>query len=115
MGRVTHPQTYIDQVTVTGINGSTSNGNGITEVFSARLANTIGETMSLYPNPVHDVLHVKSLNNSELNYRIMNMNGQVIIDGKTKDKIDVSILRAGIYFIEMNDGEDIITKKFMKL
>jgi hypothetical protein len=42
------------------------------------------------------------------------MLGQVVAKGVSEGKVDVSELNAGMYFIEVNDGEDILTKKFIR-
>ena len=44
----------------------------------------------------------------------MNMLGQTIKTGKTSETIDVSNLRSGIYFLEVNDGDEVLIKKFIK-
>ena len=70
----------------------------------------------IYPNPVKgSILNVKLLDQVEATYRIVNMIGQTVATGELKDnKVDVSNLRSGVYFIEVNDGEEVMTKKFIR-
>ena len=90
---------YIDQVTITGINGATANGSELTELFALRLSEGEGNTITLFPNPVKgDVLNIRSLANSKMNYRIMNMNGQTIKRGATHKEINISNLDAAFIY-----------------
>ena len=42
------------------------------------------------------------------------MLGQVVVKGDSTGQVDVTTLQAGMYFIEINEGEDILTKKFIR-
>jgi len=37
-----------------------------------------------------------------------------VLKGKSDGSINVSKLDGGVYFIKVNDGDEIITKKFIK-
>lgn len=43
------------------------------------------------------------------------MVGQIVMRGETTQEIKVGHLKSGMYFIEVNDGEQVITRKFIKL
>ena len=48
-------------------------------------------------------------------YVIKNMLGQTVSQGRIlNEKVNVSALLAGMYFIEVNDGEEIMTKRFIR-
>ena len=70
----------------------------------------------LYPNPVKGkTLTVKLLDNAEASYRIVNMLGQEVGKGMIiDDQVSVDGLESGVYFIEVNDGEEVMTKRFIK-
>jgi chitodextrinase len=72
-------------------------------------------SFNLYPNPVKgDVLNISNLEKPS-NYRVYNMMGQEIIAGKIEENsVNVGDLKAGVYLIEINDGENIQTKRFIK-
>ena len=111
-------QIYIDQVTITGLGGTTK-GNQDTIVALKYLDTTdrFGEEdFTLHPNPVSgDVLFVTLKESTKAaTYRIVNMLGQTIAKGLLNTEINVTTLRAGIYFMEVNDGEELMTKKFIK-
>lgn len=111
-------QIYIDQVTITGLGaGARSNGNSIRALSTLRTdsGNGFEDDFMIYPNPVKGhSLNVRLLDQSEATFRVLNMLGQTVIKGNLDETINVSSLKAGMYFVEVNDGEEIMTKKFIK-
>lgn len=108
---------YIDQVTITGLSGTTrGNENSIIALGTLNTDDEFnGEALLVYPNPVKgNILNVSIPEIESFTYRIMNIVGQTITNGHSNGQIDVSKLDAGVYLIEVNDGEDISTKKFIK-
>ena len=49
-----------------------------------------------------------------MTYRIVNLLGQQVKQGTLTQTIDVSNLQAGMYILEINDGEDLINERFVK-
>ena len=114
-------QIYIDQVTITGITNGTLGENMIASIggFSTTSELTesdIEDDFMIYPNPVNgNVLNVKMIDYVETTYRILNMRGQIVQSGKLENQqINVASLNSGMYFIEINDTEEIMTKKFVR-
>ncbi|MCB0461683.1 MAG: DUF5011 domain-containing protein [Flavobacteriaceae bacterium] len=111
---------YIDQVTITGITNGTSSDNTITSLGGGytitSTENGNDKEFSIYPNPVSgNILNVKLLDDAAVSYRVINMIGQTVLSGELKDQqINVESLKSGMYFIEINDGEEIMTKKFIR-
>lgn len=110
---------YIDQVTITGIGAGTRTMKANSIEFIRALNTDDGydseEDFILYPNPVKGaILNVKLPGNAKGSYRIINMLGQTVLRGNSIKEINVSSLKSGMYFIEVNDGEDIMTRKFIK-
>lgn len=77
--------------------------------------------VSLYPNPTTEYLYIQ-LNKvyKEINYNIKDIYGNNIFasqisTNETQAKIDVSILKNGTYFIEMECDKNKVTKKFIVL
>ncbi|MDH7913648.1 M43 family zinc metalloprotease [Winogradskyella sp. SYSU M77433] len=108
---------YIDQVTITGIGG----GTRATEDSIKPLRTLNEEPMDseydflMYPNPVKGgTLYIKTFSDNTVSYKVINMLGQTVSSGKASTEIDVATLKAGMYFLEVNDGEDIMTRKFIK-
>lgn len=75
----------------------------------------INETFVLYPNPAVEVLNITIKDNKESGYRIYNSLGFEVQSGKTTSgDININKLSKGIYFFELNDGENTTTKTFIK-
>jgi bacillolysin len=78
-------------------------------------SNEVLTTISLYPNPTKDVLNIETNSETKLNYSVINYLGQVVKTGSIDNNVlNVSNLNAGIYILEVNDGQKSVTKKFIK-
>ena len=75
----------------------------------------IDEDFTVYPNPVRSQLQVKIFADATAQYQIHSILGQVVKVGTLTNKtINVANLKAGIYILQINDGDEILTKKFIK-
>ena len=73
--------------------------------------------ITIYPNPVSGDLTIKySGNFEEVKFKIVNLVGQVIYDGKLVDKtiVDTSSFTPGLYFIKFDVGNTFEFKKVIK-
>lgn len=62
--------------------------------------------VEVYPNPAKDELTIKSVISDQ--YRIINLLGEVVMTHKLSigiNKLDISGLRSGIYFVEVSNGQ----------
>ncbi len=77
-----------------------------------------GNEIIVYPNPVNDNLTLHSSNNSELNYTIQTIQGQIILRGKIvkQSTINFKNYSVGIYLVEIYDsaGKLLEFKKIVK-
>ena len=84
---------------------------------TARIAETSPARISfnLYPNPVNgDILNISNLELPST-YRIFNMMGQELGNGKIEnDAIYVGSLKTGTFLIEVSNGTSTATKRFIK-
>ena len=72
-------------------------------------------TLTVFPNPVRgNILNIKLDTGSATSYRITNLYGQAVLAGTASNQIKVDRLKSGIYFIEVSDGTNTLTKKFIK-
>ncbi len=70
-------------------------------------------TVSVYPNPVSEILNLQNLISESYSIKIYSMLGQVISSiNFSSEEINVSALKAGIYFIEITTVEG--SKKVMR-
>lgn len=104
-------------------NACTSISYGQIEDYSLNLKNAqlaVSENSTsktaIYPNPVKDVLNIRSNETGALAYRIFNAAGQLMAEGISADKkINAEKLTSGNYIIELTDRNGIIsTSKFIK-
>ena len=112
-------QIYIDQVTITGSSSSPA-VNRIEELNSYNISSAEGVNNSLgdiivYPVPARNVLNVNPAYNVKSTFKIIDVAGKTILRGKmNNNSINVSKLKAGIYFIELSDDEETFIEKFIK-
>jgi len=66
----------------------------------------------LYPNPVIDIMHLNAIAET---IRITSLQGQLIEFLKNKDRIDISTLPQGIYFIQYQMAGKWFVEKFYKM
>ncbi len=98
-----------------------THGNGMFEATISQVLSTedneFSNSIKVYPNPVQDNLHVELANNlgASANYRIHNLLGQTVAHGDLiNERIDVTNLDTGLYFVEINvDGKRGV-KRFIK-
>ncbi|MGG8497462.1 endonuclease [Tenacibaculum sp. TC6] len=119
-------QIFIDQVTITGktTSGSAKNTNTDNTItllhhYDSGL-DTLETDFKAYPNPVSgSILNIQLQSNTTdtdtISYRITTLLGQVVSQGNmTSNYIEVAQLKAGIYLLEINDGEEKMVQKFVK-
>jgi hypothetical protein len=71
--------------------------------------------ISIYPNPVSGTQLFTTATGEKVTYTIYNLSGQRIAAGIIKgNTIHVEALKANVYLIQINDGEQTVTKKFIK-
>jgi len=87
--------------------------------------NDRGEVPAIYPNPIEDLVKVysKDLKNKELQIKILDINGQCIYTGKHTAQggqlfisaASLNIKKQGMYFLNYEDGGEMISLKFLSL
>jgi bacillolysin len=111
---------YIDQVTVKGIIGTGFAPNSINQLstpnsLSINNVDEIDGDFMIYPNPVTDGMLNVRVPSEKASYSIINLLGQTVLKGEVSQQaINVSSLNAGVYIIEINDGEEVNNQKFIK-
>lgn len=85
-------------------------------------AETLKNTITLYPNPTNRNLRIKTsqnFNNADVRLRIYDMNGKEIFIKKYELKddeieIDVGIISSGIYLLNLINGKEKWSQLFIK-
>ena len=83
------------------------------------IAGVDNKTISIYPNPANNVIYLENVaNNDDIadkTINIVDVLGKTILSAvadETIEKIDISKLNKGLYFIQLNNGK--MTYKFIK-
>jgi photosystem II stability/assembly factor-like uncharacterized protein len=71
--------------------------------------------LNIYPNPAKDYINLDIINNKNFNYyTINNVSGKnIIFKSKFKEKINISNLNNGVYFLILENNNEKIYKKFI--
>jgi hypothetical protein len=75
--------------------------------------------VTIYPNPAHDILkiHYKS-NSAKPAYTISDIRGSTVmagnLDHSTPNTLLIRDLKPGMYFIQITDWHNLISRKFVK-
>lgn len=72
------------------------------------------QSITVFPNPVTNVVYIDAVAGKEYYYQVYNMAGQLVKEGKFVNKqADFSTLQAGAYLIRINNSESVV--KIVKL
>ena len=79
-------------------------------------------TLHLFPNPTHDFINLDYQTDeiNDINLKVISIDGRVLYTEILKDKsvyshkIDISTWQRGLYFVILNDGKTMISKKIIK-
>jgi hypothetical protein len=69
-------------------------------------------SISFFPNPVQTSLNFNT--SDKKGYKIRNSLGVAVLEGECEEKIDLSTLPKGIYFIELQSKNQTSHFKFLK-
>lgn len=86
------------------------------DCFSVALSineNLANNSISLYPNPASEILYLTG-NNQIQSIDIYDAFGQVVLTRKNEQKIDISILAKGLYFVATQTETGVWNTKFLK-
>ncbi|SHM22341.1 S8 family peptidase [Chryseobacterium polytrichastri] len=72
--------------------------------------------IEIYPNPASNYISVRSQENKNVDFEIINMAGQSILKNSTSSdrKLNISELPKGTYIINATDGQRRVVEKFIK-
>ena len=90
------------------LNAVMCNGTSINETNSKTKA------ISIFPNPANTEINIVLPSNDNAHIEISNAMGQVIIKDQNKNRIDISNLTNGLYFISVKQGQQSYTQKLIK-
>jgi hypothetical protein len=98
-----------------------TNANGIADYLEANvtLSNVSVNVLEIkiFPNPVHDILNMELESVADASVLIFDLNGRVVMNTRYTaniNAVNVSKLRAGVYFIRINANGLQTTRKIIK-
>lgn len=86
----------------------------LTENTKASVNYTFDRTINLFPNPVHNMLHISGTETTNSLVTITDINGKTVISEPYTKSVDVSILPAGTYVLLFVNDTKTWKKKFIK-
>ena len=100
------------------ITAASSKDNGAVALSNAQpLGNETASDVMVYPNPATSFVQVRvaAEKGASMSYRVLNTIGRVVMAGElTQSAVDVSQLNSGVYILELNDGQKLLTNKLIK-
>ena len=74
------------------------------------------QNVLIYPNPVDDIVIIKNGNQEDYSLEIVGVTGNLMYKSAIQNvqEIDVSTFPKGIYFIQLSNSNQVITKKMIK-
>lgn len=95
-----------------------SNSSSLVRVFTNSSLNTNNfelEKVLIYPNPVKDILLIKTFDNSIYNYEIFDLDGKKILVGTSLlNEINMVDLKTGLYILTLKNSENNFNYKILK-
>ncbi|MGH1388243.1 T9SS type A sorting domain-containing protein [Kordia sp.] len=88
------------------------------QILSVKDNEAFSSSIKIYPNPVQNELSMTGIStNSKTSYSIYNTLGNIIISERslTQKTLDVTQLKAGVYFIKIQQQGKSAVKKFVKI
>lgn len=110
---------YIDDITVTASTSVTSGPIKQVDIKETdrKFAGLIVDEFEVYPNPAQDELFIVSEEEEDLEIFIYNTSGQMVQHVELKagsEMIDISMLKDGVYLINIKAEDEVFTKKIIK-
>jgi Secretion system C-terminal sorting domain len=110
----THSGTYIDLL---------NNSNGCDSILTTHLqigtgieSRPLENLISIYPNPVSDILNIQSAAQEVLHIDIYDMRGSLVYHGEMQQRTQISLaaLSSGIYTLKLSTAHASLIKKVVK-
>ena len=91
-----------------------------TTIISTGISMSLEFNLSVFPNPTnqYSILSATNINQATVQVSIIDMHGRVVLDDKWITSNELSIggeLQTGIYIIQLKIGDEIVTKRWIKI
>lgn len=94
-------EAYIDNTYVNTVTASSSLTIGVCTVTGVEENSEL--SFEVFPNPASEYITISQVSNEQISYRILDLKGSEVINGNLQntDKVDVSKLVPGVYFLHV--------------
>ncbi len=117
-GAITNPFTYnfttVGDITYLDITNSIGE---VATFYAANLSQDefLKESITIFPNPVSEVLNIKSSSIPIENLKVYDMNGRLVMEINSNiGEINVSVLQKGVYILNAETSFGVLRKKMIK-
>jgi predicted esterase len=91
----------------------------IDSVNCAQLTSVVPELefeskLDVFPNPTNNVLNIQLDSQGNFDVEIVDAFGKIMIQAKNRNRVDVSGLSNGVYFLQVKQGDKTYLKKFIR-
>ncbi len=79
-----------------------------------------GAHITVFPVPATDIVNITNERTERLDIRVYDITGQEVLPGSVmsnnsaRHQLDVSALSTGVYFLELDNGEQTVVKRFTR-
>lgn len=96
--------------------GSIINGvaSGITSIPTS-IPDIKNVEFSIYPNPANTTITIQGDFNTNTQYKIANLQGQIVQEGNLSSIINIENLPSGLFYLQIIERESLRTGKFVKI
>jgi len=71
-----------------------------TKIIITAIDKSSPSELRIYPNPTSDIIYIESIDNTEYDVSIFNLNGQLIKNDNKVDQISIAMLPRGTYLLK---------------
>ena len=94
---------------------ATNTATNTLAAITTSIDNIVNETMvNVYPNPANSRLFISLAGFKPQLVAVWDMNGRKIMEQKFTSPVDISLLQAGIYIVELRNDGAVARKRFVK-
>lgn len=94
----------------------------VTEEYKMNITNAVmknmaanEESVTVYPNPVKNIINIRTRKQGDLSYQLLNAGGQVVLSGTiNNNSINVEAIPSGAYILEVVQQNNVTTHKLIK-
>ena len=87
------------------------------EANSVEINETAANRFEVYPNPAYNKIYIENIANQNTHYTLIDLLGNLIMQGdltQTKIVVDIADLTQGVYILQLQSSNNLITKSIIK-